>query len=772
MHRLETKKYNSFSEKIATANQAQTEALDRIESWMNHQQKCRQVCYDCGLVKEVAETGGGTFRYAYSQRGDVSQICDPNGCQTSFEYDEQRRLIEVHHPDKTRTCYTYGENDRLCQINDRGVISHFDFDPKGRLTTARIGNSGASVYRYDEHGRIVVARTPEVYTKQEYDAEGRVNKISQSIMGLTIRLTLEYDDAGRLKNMFLPGSSAPVQYQWDEKGRPQTVVIKNTPIAQYEYLEKQKKSRVHLANHIVEESSADPIDRRTVARQVKNKNNHILFQRHYTYNAIGQIINDGLCDYNYDILGRLVDVHEQQQQSHWSFSYDAVDNRTSATDATGAYRYKYDVKNQLLQIQGDDGVHVTIDYNGHGQPVRIKRGVECWTYRYDDAGQLVRASKNGEIIGKFLYDHKGRLVLAHYPHRTERYLYGPADELLAVTNEFGEPLRLYIRTPLGLLGEIHGSVDSGVLFFRHQDEHGSCYLVTDTSGKTVAEFTYSPFGVPSLSTSDFAPIYKGRFWHPELMLYDFGARWYDPIHGRFLTPDSYTGRPDDIRIVNPFGPASRQAAARAHILTDWQRQPRVQNRYAFCSNDPVNNVDPNGHWSFGGVLLSILGAIWTLPNTLIGLIIEITCLVGEVIRWLVWLVTFGNVSWATPGFDVAASGRLNAFALVFEGGWFGSLPFFAGITFGNVFFVNGDWRSNAYLSGSGSVSPSSYGGRVSIPRNKALYEHELRHTNQYGWFGPFFLFGLPIWGVYIWDVIFNGYYNAWLEQDARAHGGI
>jgi hypothetical protein len=50
-----------------------------------------------------------------------------------------------------------------------------------------------------------------------------------------------------------------------------------------------------------------------------------------------------------------------------------------------------------------------------------------------------------------------------------------------------------------------------------------------------------------------------------------------------------------------------------------------------------------------------------------------------------------------------------------------------------------------------------------------LYEHELRHTNQYGWLGPFFHLGLPLFGVYEWQVILDGYQNSWLERDARAH---
>jgi hypothetical protein len=219
--------------------------------------------------------------------------------------------------------------------------------------------------------------------------------------------------------------------------------------------------------------------------------------------------------------------------------------------------------------------------------------------------------------------------------------------------------------------------------------------------------------------------------------------------------------------------AAQQRMARARVLGDWLRQPRLRCRHAYCANDPVNRFDPNGHWSFGGVLLSLLGVLWTLPNTAFGLAIEVSCLIGEVVRWLVYAFSLGHVSWQTPGFDVAASGRLDAFALVFKGGWLGSFESLLGITFGNVIFVNGEYEQHpAFVALPETVAPPAYGGAVTIPKAQALYEHELRHVNQYGWWGPFFHLGLPLFGIYEWDVILNGYQNAGLEADARAHSGF
>ena len=524
---------------------------------------------------------------------------------------------------------------------------------------------------------------------------------------------------------------------------------------------------VHLRNGVVEETAADEVDRRPVHLRIR-KDGDLLFERVHAYGPEGRLISDGVRRYEYDALDRLRGVEEKGRR--WRYLYDAQDNRLRADGPDGTRGYRYDADDRLVEVAGDDSFKIS--YDDFGRPVRRGGPAGRWAYRYNDAGQLLEARHKGRTVARFTYDHKGRLVAMRSARRSERYLYGPDDQLVAVTDERGAPLRLYVWTPMGLLAEIHGSTDAGDVFFHHQDHRGTRHLVTGEDGRVAARWEYDPFGTPSGPAEKHLPMFGGRVWYQEVGLYYFGCRWYDPSLGSFLTPDTYTGRPDDERLLHPCRPAGSQALARSQILADWLKQPRVRNRYAFCGNDPVGRIDPNGHWSFGWTLLSVLGAIWTLPNTLFGLLLEITCLVGEVLRWLVWLVSLGNVSWETPGFDVAASGRLNAFALVFKGGWLGSFESLLGITFGNVFFVYGKWDENPDYSGPGEVYPPAYDGKVAILKNEALYEHELRHTNQYAWFGPFFHLGLPIFGVYVWDVILHGYQDAWFERDARDHAGL
>jgi RHS repeat-associated protein len=490
-------------------------------------------------------------------------------------------------------------------------------------------------------------------------------------------------------------------------------------------------------------SRADAIDARPASRQVL-RGAEVLDAREFTWGRDGRLAGDGRRRWAYDEVGRLSAVGEGDRS--WSYEYGPDDRR----------------RHQPEHVRDDRG-----------------RARACGgrVFRFNDRDELIEVVREGVPVVRFEYDHKSRVAAACGVRGIRRYVYGPSDELLAIVDGQGRPVRLYVPTPFGPVATVefsappadadgHGEASP---VFLHLDDRGTSVLATDATGQVVARCEYDPFGMPLAPDADERHLFHGRPWSPEAGLYYFGARWFDPSLGEFLTRDSWTARPDDYRLVNAVVPASGQRAARAWMLGDWLRHPRSRNPWAFCGHDPVGYSDPNGHWSFGGVLLSVLGAIWTLPNTLLGILIEITCLIGEVVRWLVWLVTGGNVSWATPGFDVAASGRLNAFALVFRGGWLGSFKSLLGITFGNVFFVYHDWENHPEIAAGGTVSPSAYGGTVTFPRSEALYEHELRHTNQYAWFGPFYHLGLPIWGVYLWDIIFNGYENSWCERDARAH---
>jgi RHS repeat-associated protein len=124
---------------------------------------------------------------------------------------------------------------------------------------------------------------------------------------------------------------------------------------------------------------------------------------------------------------------------------------------------------------------------------------------------------------------------------SERYVRGDnPDELLVWYNGSGSADRRFVAT----------------------DERGSVVATTDSSGALVGINTYDEYGRPGASNIGRFQ-YTGQMWLPELGLYDYKARMYEPNGGRFMQTD-------------PAG------------MVD------SPNLYEYALDNPVNLTDPTG----------------------------------------------------------------------------------------------------------------------------------------------------------------------------------
>lgn len=119
----------------------------------------------------------------------------------------------------------------------------------------------------------------------------------------------------------------------------------------------------------------------------------------------------------------------------------------------------------------------------------------------------------------------------------------------------------------------HSTIDGDVLY--HADPHGDVKFLLDWSGNGLEKYTYDAFGGPTVTNWDGSGarnysnygnrfMFTGREWLPQLGLYDYRNRFYQPELGRFLQTD-------------PIGFAGGDT-----------------NLFRYCGGDPVNRADPTG----------------------------------------------------------------------------------------------------------------------------------------------------------------------------------
>jgi RHS repeat-associated protein len=122
-------------------------------------------------------------------------------------------------------------------------------------------------------------------------------------------------------------------------------------------------------------------------------------------------------------------------------------------------------------------------------------------------------------------------------------------------------------------------------FYFHQNLLGSSSVITDASGNEVARAIYKPYGelVQALSPGQdiFRSKFTGKEWDKDAGLYYFGARYYDPLTGRFMSADTQLQ-----------GGAERNTAS--------------LNPYAYANNSPVVYTDPSGRFFFLIIVVAVL----------------------------------------------------------------------------------------------------------------------------------------------------------------------
>lgn len=398
----------------------------------------------------------------------------------------------------------------------------------------------------------------------EFDSFGRLQQVSQQITGdqlngKVVLASYTYDELGQTATKAIHNGLETESYAYDMTGRTNAVTSPSFSYA-LDYEQSAVAGAVpRLDGNIsaMRWGSAASTDKAYA----------------YAYDRVGQLqsadyklLSGGVwspsANYQeggltYDLNGNILSVQRTggngENLHELTYTYDGYRLLSVGVNGTASDSYLYDADGNMT-FDGRRGL--TITYNTLNLPEEIVAGNQKINYIYSASGEKLACDANGSLT-----------------YYRSVMVYGSDNKLL------------YMLTPEGTVSRTEGSAGTSYTYNYFKTDHlGSTrVMLSAVDGTLQASQTtdFYPFGLAfeysNLNKNKYLfsgkELQDGNLGGSMLEWYDFGARFYDPMLGRWFNVD----------------PAAQ-----------------VANPYLFCGNAPMMYIDQDGRLFW---LIPVLGAV-------------------------------------------------------------------------------------------------------------------------------------------------------------------
>ncbi len=609
--------YNGLTTTTTNAKgQTQTQIKDiigRLKTVLDAQGNAIHYSYDAlGHLLKTTDPEGNEVKMGYDHAGRKIWMDDPDMGLWRYDYDVLGQLIE--------------------QTDAKDQVIRTSYDKLGRLTERVVQpdtpDAQVSTWTYDSAnkgiGKLDITTGPNGYQRRHtYDALGRPRYTYETIDGLQMASYQQYNAHGKLAEIRYPGRTVPgvpgyldrIQFRYTSKGYLQTI---QTPIepgggatATHETLwvaeamdAKGNITHERYGNGVSVARTYHPT--RNFLRQI---NSHLgstpIQDLTYWMDEMGNLtlrrdaIHGGYENFYYDTLNRLIQSKTTPpasagQQYIVDYEYDVLGNLRYRSDVgTMNYGENGYGPHAITSVQQTQSVNVTENvFNPYG------------AYHYDGNGNL---TSNGQRTVDWTAFNKPKQMasVVDGEARGVSYTYGSDFQRISKTTLGGKSTRYYgggsmeyltegddkhwkYYIPVGaatleikyeqvgenLSASTYTQVEKQYLF---KDHLGSTDVIVDDAGVIIERLSFNAWG--ERRDSDWSEAdgeitsvsnrgYTGHEMDDEVGLVNMNARIYDPIIGRFLSPDALIPSPTDLQSYN---------------------------RYSYVRNNPLSFTDPSGH---------------------------------------------------------------------------------------------------------------------------------------------------------------------------------
>lgn len=539
--------------------------------------------YSYGNRTESTVTNGRTFTKTMDAWGNVKSVTDPiasvaytyysNGkpkttsteeVTLSMTYDNVGNQLTLTDPNAGKLTYNYDAARRVIrQVDDKGKVSTNTYDALGRLATTTI-DGVSTTYTYGTTGydllRLTKVQTGNNYSTYSHDKYGRVLTEKRNVDGSgLLNFSYTYNSIGQLSSILYPGN-VQVNRQYDSYGNLSKVLAGTQAI----WESKGATGTVYTSLLGGTLTTTQTYNSQGLLSNLKTvKGSTVLHNMNYVFDgATGNLTSRaGMISqtesFTYDNLDRLTTI-KHGATTVMSMDYKPNGNINSKT-GLGLYSYGTRphavtaVENTNKLLSTNDQI---ITYTAFNKAASISETVGTdklllnITYGPDQQRWKTELKKNNILQKTIIF----------------------ADDYEAIT-EGGVTKQLYYISGGDGLAAVYvkqsGQTDK--IYYAHKDHLGSIVKLTDGNGTEVFKASYDAWGVQTITNNTFA-FHRGYTGHEHLKefgLVNMNGRMYDPVLGRFLSPDPYV---------------------QMMLLS------QNYNRYSYCMNNPFKFTDPSGEF--------------------------------------------------------------------------------------------------------------------------------------------------------------------------------
>ena len=487
-----------------------------------------------------------------------------------------------------KTQWLYNSRGLLIEeIEEGDKITYYAYGPKGRIIQKTLPSGESLFYQYDGLDRLIELKNEDhsLHYSYSYDSHAQIIKAHDHNQNLT--WTQFYNPLGEMIGEEAP-SGFVQKWTYDKSGRCTKIQLPDSSSIEYEY---------------------DSLHMRAVLR--KSKNNSLLYTHTYShFDPNGRVESEAfLHNLGVQTTSHNIKERPEHQENPWDRStirYD-LSGLVLEIGSTlfGNTPYSYDNLDQLhregpQKYEFDSLGNPKNDTTNTLNQITSTPNTKLF---YDEDGNLTREHKTDQVT-QYQFDPLGRLICIHSPNNKRiHFKYDPFDRLYSKQVYTAKEDSWEVEAPqfylydkdieigtiapnlqiqslkvlgLGIKGDIGAAIAleiNSIPYLPLHDFYGNIVALVSTDGALIEQHKLDAFGKNTSSVSSISP-WGFQSKRQEESLIFFGARFYSPSLGRFITPD-------------PAGSIDSP------------------NLYLFLQNSPPNRLDLFGFQSDGREMLSV-----------------------------------------------------------------------------------------------------------------------------------------------------------------------